>query len=131
MKTRCNKCRKLIDYGNSLCSECNSKVTKERKKNLKDKNADKHIRSYRWKKVRVQILLRDKSCVLCKRRGFISYKELSVHHIVKRTDDITLAYEPTNLVTVCPTCHEELEKLSPAKQRQLLGDEIKGIGFYL
>lgn len=131
MKTRCNKCRKLIDYGNSLCDECKSKYIKDKKKDLKDKSAEKHIKSGRWKKVRRQILLRDKCCILCLKRGYLEYRRLQVHHIIKRTDNIELAYDPSNLITVCPTCHEELEKLAPSKQKELLDYQPKEIEFYL
>lgn len=131
MKTRCNKCRTLIDYGNSLCEKCNSQYIKDKKQGLNDKNAEKHVKSGRWKKVRQQILLRDKCCVLCLKKGLFEYRQLQVHHIVKRTDDISLAYEPSNLVTLCRVCHEEVEKLSPEKQRQLLEYKPKEIEFYL
>ncbi|GAA0093042.1 hypothetical protein UT300009_30720 [Paraclostridium bifermentans] len=131
MKTRCNKCRKLIDYGNTYCSDCESKVIKDRKDNLKDKEAEKAIKSERWKKVRIRILQRDKTCVLCKKRKRLPFGKLSVHHIVKRTDDLSLAFEPTNLVTVCGSCHEELEKLSPQQQKALLGIELEELEFYL
>lgn len=131
MKTRCNKCRTLIDYGSSLCDKCKSEYIKDKKKGLKDKDAEMHIKSGRWRKVREQILLRDKCCVLCLKRGSLEYRQLQVHHIVKRTDDVTLAYEPSNLVTLCRPCHEEVEKLSPEQQRKLLGYKPKEIEFYL
>ena len=120
MKTRCSKCRKLIEYGNRLCDECKSKEVKHNKQFLKDKDAEKLIKSSRWKELRKKILMRDKSCVLCKQRGQLEYKGLQVHHIEKRTNNKDLAFEPTNLVTVCRVCHEELEKLSPTEQKELL-----------
>ena len=61
----------------------------------------------------------------------ITYSNLQVHHIVKRTDDIHLAYDLSNLVTVCPVCHEELEKLSPSNQMELLNYKPKQVDFYL
>ena len=131
MKARCNNCRTKIDYGHSLCDKCKSKYIKDKKQGLKIKDAEKHIKSSRWKKVRQQILLRDKCCILCFRRGNFEYRQLQVHHIVKRTDDITLAYEPSNLVTLCRTCHEEVEKLPPSKQRELLNYKPKEMEFYL
>lgn len=131
MKTRCNKCRKLIDYGNSLCDECKSSFIKEKKKYLKDKDAEKHIKSGRWRKVRRNILLRDKCCILCIKRGYFETRDLQVHHIEKRTDKIELAYEPSNLVTLCRKCHEEIEELSPERQRELLDYKPKEIEFYL
>lgn len=131
MKTRCNKCRKLIDFGERYCPECKSSFIKENKKGLKDKEAEKLIKSTTWRKVRQKALLRDKCCVLCLKRGIGTYKRLQVHHIVKRTDDLTRAYDLTNLVTVCPPCHEELEKLSPEQQLKLLDYKPKEVDFFL
>ena len=131
MKTRCNRCRKYIDFGNSLCEECKSIYIKKKKNYLKDKDAEKHLKTSRWKKVRQQILLRDKGCVLCLTRGIFEHRKLQVHHIVKRTDNIDLAYEPSNLVTVCPCCHEELERLEPSRQKELLKFKPKEIEFFL
>lgn len=131
MKTRCNKCREKIDYGYSLCDKCKSKYIKDKKQGLKNKDAERHIKSSRWKKVREQILLRDKCCILCLKRGIFEHRQLQVHHIIKRADDISLAYEPSNLITLCRTCHDEVEELSPSRQKELFGYKPKEIEFYL
>lgn len=131
MKTRCRQCRKLIEYGNTFCDDCKSKVTKERKKGLKDKNVEATTKNSRWKALRLKIIQRDKCCILCLRRGFIEYRTLQVHHLVKRVEDTSLIYEPSNLVTVCRECHEELEKLPLLEQKKLLGDFDKEIDFRL
>ena len=133
MKARCGDCRTLIEFGQGLCDKCKSKRNKENKDNLKDKTAEKHTKTSRWQKVRKQIIIRDNGvCQLCFARGFIENRRLQVHHMVKRTTDLSLAYEPTNLVTVCPPCHEELECLSVTKQKELLKmDKPKTIDFTL
>lgn len=131
MKTRCISCRKKIDFGKTRCDDCNSKNLKERKDGLKDKKAEDLIRSSRWRKVRQQIIRRDKCCVLCLKSGYLEYKGLEVHHIVKRTDNLELAFDPSNLVTVCKMCHEKLEKLPPVKQKELLDYAPKELEFYL
>ena len=131
MKTRCNKCREKIDYGCSLCDKCKSKYIKDKKQGLKNKDAERHIKSSRWKKVREQILLRDKCCILCLKRGIFEHRQLQVHHIIKRTDDISLAYEPSNLITLWRTCHDEVEELSPSRQKELFGYKPKEIEYYL
>lgn len=123
MKTRCNRCRKLTDYGNTYCKECqviiSSKRNRERTKNLAIEATTKNSI---WKSLRKQILRRDNNCcVLCFKRGYITYKTLQVHHIVKRVDDESLIYEPTNLVTLCRNCHEEVEKMSVKQQKKLFG----------
>ena len=87
MKTRCNKCREKIDYGCSLCDKCKSKYIKDKKQGLKNKDAERHIKSGRWKKVREQILLRDKCCILCLKRGIFEYRQLQVHQRLARSPD--------------------------------------------
>lgn len=127
MKTRCRACRKLIEYGNTFCSECKSKVTKERKTGLKRKDIEATTKDSRWKSVRMKVIQRDKCCLLCLKRGYIEYRTLQVHHLIKRVDDVNLIYEPSNLVTLCRSCHEEMEKLPLVEQKKLLGDYNKEI----
>lgn len=128
MKTRCSRCRTLIDYGNTYCDKCYSAIIKAKKDGLKNKRVEATTKSSRWKAVRRRILLRDKCCVLClKRDNYVNMKNLQVHHIVKRVDNEDLIYEPSNLVTLCRNCHEEVELLSPEKQKELLGDYNKEI----
>lgn len=123
MKTRCRGCATKVDFGNTYCLKCKEKVNKQRKQYTTErvKEADKYTKTTTWKSLRKEIIIRDKGCcVLCFLRGKIEYRQLQVHHIIKRVDDIELAYERSNLVTLCRTCHEEVEKLSPQKQRKLL-----------
>lgn len=136
MKTRCRNCRTLIDYGNTYCSRCNEKVKKQRKQYTTERvrEADKYTKTATWQSLRKEIIIRDKGCcVLCFLRGRIEYRQLQVHHIVKRVDDLSLAYDRDNLVTLCRNCHEEVEKLSPQKQRELLNmqESEKEISFLL
>ena len=98
-------------------------LKKERNKNLSEKNkiAESFIKSGTWRAVRAEVIRRDNGCcVLCKIKGRIQYKGLQVHHIVKRVDNLDLSFEKSNLVTVCRNCHEELEKISPKLQREIL-----------
>ncbi len=136
MKTRCRNCRTLIDYGNTYCSRCNEEVKKQRKQYTTERvrEADKYTKTATWQSLRKEIIIRDKGCcVLCFLRGRIEYRQLQVHHIVKRVDDLSLAYDRDNLVTLCRNCHEEVEKLSPQKQRELLNmqESEKEISFLL
>lgn len=123
IKTRCGNCKAKIDYGNTYCSRCEEKVKKKRKQYTTErvKEADKYTKTATWQSLRKEIIIRDNGCcVLCFLRKKIEYRQLQVHHIVKRVDNISLAYERSNLVTLCRACHEEVEKLSPEKQRELL-----------
>lgn len=139
MFTRCSRCRKKIEFGKSLCNECYSKKNKDTKKRI-NKDAEKHTKTSKWQSVRRKVLLRDKGlCYLCLLRGRIENRRLEVHHIKKRDDLVNtpeehLIYDMSNLVTVCRPCHEELEKLSVVKQKELLKwdkKEDEGIEFFL
>lgn len=123
MKTRCRKCRKKIDFGNSYCENCLPLVRKERKANLLDTEAEKILHTKRWRDTRAKVLQRDKGrCIRCYNNKKITFRKLQVHHIVKRTTDISRAYDLDNLVTLCRDCHEELELLSADEQRAILGE---------
>lgn len=131
MKTRCCRCRALIEYGNTYCDVCKPKVIKQNKSGLRNKEIESTTKSSRWKSLRKKILLRDKCCILCKNRdGYFNLKRLQVHHIVKRVDDESLIFEPSNLVTLCRDCHEEVEKLSPTEQKKILGTYDKELISY-
>lgn len=136
IKTRCRKCRTKIDFGQYYCEKCGAEVTAERNSHKNKKiSSDSKISSRKWKKTRDQVIIRDQGiCVLCfLKYGRIFSKSLEVHHIVKRIDDPSLMYDLDNLVTVCRECHEELEKLPPAKQKEILGikEKDKGLDFSL
>lgn len=134
MKTRCRSCRKLTEYGNTYCEECSKKFIQEKNKE-KRKNvsvAEKTLKTSIWKATRRKVILRDGgACVLCRKRHYAEYRNLQVHHIFKRVDRIDLAYDMNNLVSVCKRCHEELEKLEPVQQLELLGDFNKEEIHYL
>lgn len=132
MKTRCRQCRKLIEFKTSYCEECAKKLNKNNKNRLKDKYANATTKTSRWQSLRMKIIQRDKCCVLCFQRGFIENRTLQVHHIVKRTEDISLIYTPSNLITLCRSCHEEVEKMSVLEQKKLFSKNINtGIDYEL
>ena len=134
MWTRCNGCRKKIPMGNTYCDTCKTQKRKEDKSYLKCKDAERHSKTQRWKDTRKEILKRDKGvCRLCFIRGIVSSKRLTVHHIIKRvnlvgTKDEELIYAPSNLVTLCPTCHEEMEVLPVEVQKKLVHLEDEEVG---
>lgn len=130
MKTRCKNCRKLIDFKNTYCETCLSKVNKERKKySTKDKEIDATTKTSRWQYIRQKVIERDLGCcVLCFiKDNYIEYKRLQVHHLVKRKDDLKLIYDMTNLITLCKDCHEKMEDLSTDMQYKILGDYMNVI----
>lgn len=70
-------------------------------------------------------------CVYCLRknqggklnRNMVSYKALSVHHIVPLSEDYDKRLDDDNLVTLCSGCHEAAEqgKISRDELRQMIG----------
>lgn len=123
MKTRCRRCRRKIDFGNSYCETCIPLARKERKANLLDSEAEKILHTQKWRDTRIKVLQRDNGmCVKCYKNKKITRKNLQVHHIIKRTTDISRAFDLDNLVTVCRDCHEELELLPAEEQRARLGE---------
>ena len=57
-------------------------------------------RSHKWKRTRQTILNRDGNCINCG-----THNRLQVHHIISINDAPELALDPTNLTTLCATCH--------------------------
>lgn len=128
MKTRCRNCRVLINFGESYCKKCLDKIKKNKQlyKTERTLKADTLLKGSRWQSLRREIIRRDKGCcALCLIRGIIEYRGLQVHHIIKRTEDTKLAFEKNNLITVCRSCHEEVEKLSSEEQKNLFNMENK------
>lgn len=69
-------------------------------------------RTERWKRLRVEILRRDKwCCVKCGARG-----NLEIDHIESVRIAPDLAYEPKNLQALCKSCH------SIKTQNEVFGD---------
>lgn len=132
MKTRCRGCRTLIPFRETYCDNCKQKFNARRKDGLKDKQADDLLKTSRWRKTRADIIRRDGGvCQRCKKNGILAFKGLQVHHIVKRTQDMSLAFEHSNLVTVCRECHEIVELMTVEQQRALFGELESGLDFRL
>ena len=71
------------------------------------------INSQRWRDCRSRQLRLRPLCQMCEREGRITLAE-EVHHIkpIESTNDVTsmqsLAYDPTNLMSVCRECHHKI-----------------------
>ena len=81
--------------------------------------------SKKWQTVRQAILKRDGyKCQRCKGFG-IDKPAQQVHHIEHLEDNVLRAFDPTNLMSVCRSCHNALH---PEKAEHAT---IKGrLGFY-
>lgn len=64
-----------------------------------------------WKNKREEIRTRDKElCVYCLiKENKLTYRELSVHHIVSLAEDYSLRLEDDNLITLCRKHHEDAD----------------------
>ena len=74
-------------------------------------------KSMRWKKKREQILRRDKYlCQDCKRYGR-RVDATEVHHIKHVDEYPELAFESSNLVSLCAACHNKRHPEKGCKRR--------------
>ena len=124
LKTRCTKCKKRIEHGETYCEEHKPKKRdfKLFQKKLNIENEEKGIlNSRKWREVREKVLIRDAGCCrLCLLNNFGEYRQLEVHHLRKRVDREDLMYDLDNLVTLCNKHHKALEDLPYEEQIRIL-----------
>lgn len=71
---------------------------------------NKIIKSYDWQMKSKEIKgLDNYCCLVCKDIGVVSKGGLEVHHIVKINDDINLAFDNGNLISLCPLHHRDAD----------------------
>lgn len=93
-----------------------------------ERHSRPYLRTKRWKMLRMEILERDSfACVQCKARG-----RLEVDHIRPVREAAYLAYEPTNLQTLCPQCHTAKTRIEcghkpPDPRRQAWAQLVKDL----
>lgn len=105
-KKICNKCRTF--YTTDRCPNCHKQDNKQYTKYLRAKDRNKIYNCKRWKDLREVALVRDNlMCVHCKDKA-IDTKATEVHHIIYLEDDISLAYDLDNLVSLCSSCHQKV-----------------------
>ncbi|MGX0848987.1 putative kinase [Staphylococcus auricularis] len=90
-------------YGNTVASD-----------RVVDKETMRFYKSKRWRDVRAQVLKRDNyECQACKAQGKVTtidqskHKSLDVDHIQELQARPDLAYDMSNLVTLCVSCHNK------------------------
>ena len=105
MKIRkmCNKC----GYHQDKC-RCSTMRKIDPKKG--NRESDKVLWTYRWRKKREQIKKRDGHfCQRCwSKYNILNSERLEVHHIKNRIDYPELIFEDSNLITICKTCNLQL-----------------------
>src|SRR5699024_6920722 len=111
---QCNHpaCRNLIPFDVDYCAQ-HTHMRREKHhrydtvRNREDKQYRDIYHSTRWRKLRKQILLRDDyMCQYFLNKGL--YKQADVvDHIIEVKDEITKAYEPENMQSLCHDCHNK------------------------
>lgn len=77
------------------------------------------VEYYLWRSIRDEILRRDNFiCYRCDKQ-FIFKKELSVHHLVPRSEGGKDCYN--NLITLCNPCHDYVEMNGLRTKAEIMG----------
>ena len=61
---------------------------------------------HRWRKLRLRYLVDNPLCIECKRSGRTE-AAVDVHHKIRRMDAPELAYDVSNLESLCRSCHSK------------------------
>lgn len=104
-----------------------SKRNKEYNAVLRNPEHDAVYRDSRWNKVKPIVHRRDNG--LCRQCFELQKYQASqlVHHIVEPEDDLSLAYEPSNLISLCESCHQKIHKEYRAGRKAQAQGRLKSI----
>lgn len=76
--------------------------------------------SRRWTAMAQAVKQRDcYLCRLCLAAGRLTVDRLEVHHITPLAEDWARRLDPTNLITLCSTCHAQAEGFGTAEREEL------------
>jgi len=85
------------------------RYNQEVRQNRRNKEYTAFYNSTLWRKLRVQVLIRDNYlCQHCLAGGVVNDKDLIVHHIVELKDDWSKRLDMENLEVVCISCHNKI-----------------------
>lgn len=86
----------------------------DKKYNAKrDPEIQKFYNSKAWRSKREYILVRDNyTCQECLKHNKTIKAAVEVHHIIKVKDNINLALDNNNLISLCTRCHKKLDMLN-------------------
>lgn len=103
----CNKHGFYDAITHASCPNCKKQSNQTYDKTLRAKDRKKIYNSKKWAIVREQAIIRDNMmCQECKRNGIMTQGQ-EVDHIIELAEDITLAYELSNLEYLCKPCHSK------------------------
>ena len=92
-------------YEGAYCKKCKGVDDKQYNKLKRNNDLSMIYNRKAWRTVRLEALIRDDfMCVHCKLRG-VDTVATDVDHIIELSSDITLAYELSNLQSLCHQCH--------------------------
>lgn len=136
LKKMCPGCGYLIDYNMKYCNECADKYKEKNKQrhrkyktNRKDIKEQKFYISKPWLITRAKIKQRDKGlCRLCLAKGDTTYMD-TVHHIGELKDCWDKKLTPSNLISLCESCHQEVHKeyLKGDQEKKEMQDTLRKI----
>lgn len=102
----CSRCGKIHAAG-----KCSVKTNRNKSRYERTQD-DAYLFRQRakWRKKSIQIRTDAQYlCEVCRDKKKLVYEGLSVHHITPLNEDTSIGYEDTNLICLCPTCHELAE----------------------
>ena len=106
MLKSCSSCGRIHAEG-----QCTVKAEyKSRNYDRSNNDAYQFRQRAKWRKKSKQVRADAQYlCEVCRDKKKLVYEGLSVHHITPLSEDTSIGYEDSNLICVCPTCHELAE----------------------
>lgn len=111
-------CKTIIDYDVKYCEKHQTQRNKQEYRQRRYNNGDSKYRAFyrtrAWRKLSRQTLENNPVCVVCYERGIIRPAQIADHRIELK-DDWSRRLDPSNIVSMCRSCHnrktrEEREK---------------------
>ena len=104
-------CWGLVTSRDGLCEKHRKAQHRQYSKRRTDKAATRTYQTKRWRELRSAHLADNPFCARCGAFGEV------VHHIREHGGDPALAYDPTNLETLCTACHNRAHLRGVARQQ--------------
>lgn len=110
----CRFCGQKYDFDSEVEHECEQMIAYKKQQEKKHRDnlgeARKVINNSRWRAFRKRIILRDGGyCQRCyiKFHRYV-FDDLEVHHIIPRVENPEMAFEESNVITLCRACNLEM-----------------------
>lgn len=107
------RCGMVVPHAVPRCDECQGRHDRDQQAryDMYDRarintNERKMYSTGAWKVIRKVIKARDHGlCKVCQNKGTVSYTQL-IHHITPVEESFRLRLEPSNLISLCESCHK-------------------------